>query len=147
MTGTPARRAIGVTARDILGQQRAEDQAVALGQRALRGGRGTAIGVIGGDAHLLVLGIEQGELRRIGEALADAGIGAGQRHQQRDAVARDVDRNAGLDLLRLCPGRRAAAAAAPTRGPRGTTALAAAQDQRSRDEGCTKERCSPLRYR
>ena len=78
----------------VLGEQRPEDQAVAVGERLVGGGGGAAGGVVGGDPDPLAAGVEQGEVGGIEDRLAEAGIGAAQRHQHRDPVAGLVRRQA-----------------------------------------------------
>ncbi|MCY1178275.1 hypothetical protein D9M73_186180 [compost metagenome] len=87
----------------VVRQQRPEDQLIAIRQRLLCGQRSTGGSVIAGDADTFVLGIEQRHLRGIGKALADPGIGAAERHQQGNAVALRVGRDALFNhrLLRL----------------------------------------------
>src|SRR3546814_15579274 len=60
----------------ILGEQRAWDQLVAVGHRFARRLGGAERGVIGGDAQLVGLGVEQSQRRRIGDRGADVGVGA-----------------------------------------------------------------------
>ena len=76
----------------VLRQQGAKDQAVALGQGAVRRGCGAGRGVIGGDADLVGPGVHQRQCGRVGDRLAHRGIGAAHRYQQRDAVAQRIGR-------------------------------------------------------
>ena len=111
--------------RDVVGHQRAENQFVAVGDRPLgrRGRAGT--GVVVGDAQVRGVGIEQRHRRGVGDRLADRGVRARKRHQQRHPVPRDVLRQpAGTGLRRR--GRHGL-------GPLGNHGAAAEQRKRGDD--------------
>src|SRR3546814_18717603 len=63
----------------------------------LRNPSDSAVGVIGGDPHLLRLGIEQGQRRCIGDSVANASIGAGHRDQQSNTMPLRVRRKPWLN--------------------------------------------------
>ena len=95
----------------VLGQQRPEEQAIAVLQRLVRRRRRAARGVVAGDPDPLAAGVEQSEVGRVEQRLAERRIRSGQRHQHRDPVARLVggqpaDRPRGLGFGRFRRRRR-----------------------------------------
>src|SRR3546814_18883667 len=97
MTVTPALRATGAMARTFVGKQRPDNELVAIADRLLRSRSDSAVGVIGGDPHLLRLGIEQGQRRCIGDRVANASIGAGHRDQKSNTMPLRVRRKTWLN--------------------------------------------------
>ena len=76
----------------IFGQQRTEDQAVAIRNSLAHGSIGALRGVIGCDAQIARIGINQCHGRRICQRLPNRSGVARCRHQQSNAVARLVGR-------------------------------------------------------
>ena len=74
----------------VFGQKWPENQFVAIGDGF--GGRDACAGgrIIGGDAQVGRIGIEQGHGRGIGDRLADSAAGTAHRDEQGDAVASGI---------------------------------------------------------
>jgi len=95
----------------LFGEQRAKDQPVTLGNRALcrrRGAPGTRA-IVDRDADRSIAAVDQREVGGVGDRLADRAVGTAGRNDHRDQIATRIDR---YDRNRVdAPGTRRARAA------------------------------------